>query len=72
MKISSLAATQLGELMKSQRALSAETFEQEVRGVKVTFVILYHDDQRDGSWESLHCLGSNTVVTLGNIPEEKR
>ena len=70
MQIDRARASSLSKLMDEQRAGLATTEEVEVHGVKVTFVILDHDDQREGSWQSLHVLGGASYVTCGNIPRE--
>jgi hypothetical protein len=72
MKISQQAAGALAKLMQDQHATSAESFDETIRGVKVTFVVLNHSDQRDGDWDTLHCLGqySSGMASLGTIPKE--
>lgn len=69
-EISRAAAKALSDLMERERAIHAVTFVEKVAGVNVNFVRLYHSEQRDGDYETLHALGANGAVSLGTIPKK--
>ncbi len=69
-------AETLAKLMKENGAHAAEFRETEIIGMKVTVVILSHEDQREGSWKTAHVLGSApgtaSIANLGVIPGSSR
>ena len=50
-------ATALADMMKKGGAYKATTEEVEIHGLRVQVVILDHDDQREGEWQTVHVLG---------------
>lgn len=66
--ISLQAAEALAKLMKEQQAYQATTERIEIKGLPATVVILYHEEQREGQWRTVHVLGQHGLTTIGTLP----
>ncbi len=72
--ISRAQAMSLAKLMESTQGYAATSHVVSVFGVDITVIVVEHEDQREGSWQTVHVLDAYTdkSVSVGTIPKEAR